>query len=99
MKDCIVLMQGLEKFNNDLKEVFKHSTQTTIKINVHNFISISAIGYDFARQYGCFNDCYELAGKPQNFISRCISGGRVMTKNNEKQLINGKIQDFAQMFG
>ena len=94
MKDCIVLMQGLEKFNNDLEEVFKHSSQTTIKINVHNFISISAIGYDFAKQYGCFNDCYELAGKPQNFISRCISGGRVMTKNNEKQLINGKIQDF-----
>ena len=86
MKDSIVLMQGLENFNSDLKEVFEHSSQTPIKINVHNYISISAIGYDFAKQYGCFNDCYELAARPHNFISRCISGGRVMTKNNEKQL-------------
>ena len=91
-KDCEVLMRGVEKFNEDLQEVFK---ETKINmLNVHNYISISAIGYDFAKRYGCFDGCYELSGKPQNFILRCVSGGRTMTAANEKQYVEGYIQDF-----
>ncbi|WP_300485543.1 DNA polymerase, partial [uncultured Brachyspira sp.] len=89
---CIVLMKGMEKFNDDLMEVFK---QVRIDVGyVHNFISISSIGYQFAKMYGCFDSCYELSGKPQNFIQRCVCGGRTMTANNKKQYIEGKIQDF-----
>ena len=91
-KDCIVLMKGMEIFNNDLKRVFKETN--TIMLNVHNYISISSIGYQFARSYGCFDGCYELSGKPQNFIQRCVCGGRTMTANNKKQYIEGRIQDF-----
>ncbi|KAK8888354.1 hypothetical protein M9Y10_039422 [Tritrichomonas musculus] len=91
-KDCIVLMKGMEKFNSDLIEVFE-KTKTKMG-SVHNFISISSIGYQFAKMYGCFDRCYELSGKPQNFIQRCVSGGRTMTANNEKQYIEGRIQDF-----
>lgn len=91
-KDCIVLMKGLEKFNEDLMKIF-HETKINM-LNIHNYISISAIGYDFAKRYGCFNGCYELSGKPQNFILRCVSGGRTMTANNDKQYIEGRIQDF-----
>ena len=91
-KDCIVLMKGLEKFNTDLRQVF---SETDVEMyGVHNFISISSIGYKFAKKYGCFNGCYELSGKPQNFIQRCVSGGRTMTAENKKQYIEGKIQDF-----
>ena len=91
-KDCIVLMKGIEKFNNDLINVFKETD--TKMLGVHNFISISAIGYRFALNYGCFDGCFELTGKPQNFILRCISGGRTMTANNEKHIVEGRIQDF-----
>ena len=91
-KDCIVLMKGIEKFDKDLAEVFNETN--TQMLNVHNFISISSIGYHFAHKYGCFDGCYELSGKPQNFIQRCVSGGRTMTANNEKQYIEGRIQDF-----
>ena len=91
-KDCIVLMKGLEKFDRDLKEVF-HETKTEM-LDVNNFISISSIGYHFANKFGCFDGCYMLSGKPQNFIQRCVSGGRTMTANNEKQYIEGRIQDF-----
>ena len=91
-KDCIVLMKGLEKFDEDLRAVF-NSTNTKM-LNVHNFISISSIGYHFAHKFGCFDGCYELSGKPQNFIQRCVSGGRTMTAANKKQYIEGKIQDF-----
>lgn len=92
IKDCVTLMDGMTKFNNDLAEVFK----TTEKpwIGIHQFISISAVGYDFARIYGCFEGCFQLAGKPQNFIQRCVSGGRTMTADNEKQYVEGRIQDF-----
>ena len=90
--DCVVLMKGVEKFNDDLEEVFK---QTNTQMNsVHNYISISSIGYNYAFKYGCFDGCYQLSGKPQNFIQRCVSGGRTMCANNEKQYIEGKIQDF-----
>ena len=91
-KDCIVLMKGIEKFDKDLAEVFNETN--TQMLNVHNFISISSIGYHFAHKYGCVDGCYELSGKPQNFIQRCVSGGRTMTANNEKQYIEGRIQDF-----
>ena len=91
-KDCIVLMKGLEKFDKDLKEVFKQTG--TEMLGVNNFISISSIGYHFANKYGCFDGCYQLSGKPQNFIQRCVSGGRTMTASNQKQYIEGRIQDF-----
>ena len=91
-KDCIVLMKGLEKFDRDLREVFNQTN--TQMLNVHNFISISSIGYHFANRFGCFDECYRLSGKPQDFIQRCVSGGRTMTANNQKQYIEGRIQDF-----
>ena len=93
MKDCIVLMQGMKKFNEDLKQVIKLILHDRT-FDVHNYISISAIGYAITKMYGCFDGCYELAGKPQDFISRCICGGRTMTRNNTKQLVQGRIQDF-----
>ena len=85
-------MKGLEKFDMDLKQVF-NETHTKM-MDVNNFISISSIGYYFAHMFGCFDGCYMLSGKPQNFIQRCVSGGRTMTANNEKQYVEGKIQDF-----
>ena len=91
-KDCITLMDGMKKFNNDLGEVFKNTDKTWVGIN--QFISVSAVGYDFARIYGCFDGCYQLSGKPQNFIQRCVSGGRTMTADNVKQYIVDRIQDF-----
>ena len=90
--DCVVLMKGVEKFNNDLHEVFKQTN--TQMLSVHNYISISSIGYNYAYKYGCFDGCYELSGKPQNFIQRCVSGGRTMTANNEKLIVEERIQDF-----
>ena len=92
IKDCITLMDGMTKFNNDLAEVFSKTEKSWIGID--QFISISAVGYDFARIYGCFDGCYQLSGKPQNFIQRCVSGGRTMTANNEKQYVTDRIQDF-----
>ena len=90
--DCYVLLQGLEKFDNDLKEVFE--TNGKQWDGVKSYLSISAIGYELSIKFGCLEGVYSLSGKPQDFISRCVSGGRTMTANNEKQLIEDRIQDF-----
>jgi hypothetical protein len=90
--DCIVLAQGMMKFNNDLHEIFKENNAKMPSI--HNFLSISAIGYQFTIAYGCLDECYMLAGKPQDFILRCLSGGRCMTASNKKIIHEGRIQDF-----
>ena len=90
--DCIVLIKGMHKFEHDLMDIFNDIGVKMPSIN--NYLSISAIGYDFTKRYGCFDGCMELSGKPQNFILRCVNGGRCMVANNEKQYIKGKIQDF-----
>ena len=92
VKDCIVLMRGMEKFDEDLAKIF--ATNNKKWIGVESYLSISAIGYDFTIKYGCLEGVYALAGKPQDFISRCVSGGRTMCANNEKQLIEECLQDF-----
>lgn len=92
LKDCIVLMQGMDKFSQQLAKVYKDAG--TKVPDLHNFVSISAVGYAFCKAYGCLEGCYEVAGKPQQFLLRCVSGGRTMTANNEKHLIRGNIQDF-----
>lgn len=53
-------MYGMNKFN-DLSEVFKETGKT--QVNIHQFISVYPIGYDFARIYGYFVGCYQLRGK------------------------------------
>ena len=91
-QDCVVLMEGLLAFDRDLGQVFAANGKRFIGVN--NYISVSAIGYHFAVLYGCLEGCYLLAGKPQDFLSRCVSGGRTMTANNEKIIIEKPIQDF-----
>ncbi|MDR1819328.1 MAG: DNA polymerase [Methanobrevibacter sp.] len=92
LRDVEVLLKGLIKFDSDLKIIF--DTNNVNFEGINQYVSISAIGYALAEKYGCFEDCYELAGKPQDFIMRCVSGGRCMLCNNQKNIITGKIQDF-----
>ena len=92
LKDCQVLFKGMVAFNEDIAHLFEDSKQEWI--GLENYLSVSSIGYHFALKYGCMEGCYELAGKPQDFISRCVSGGRTMCANNEKIVVEKRIQDF-----
>jgi hypothetical protein len=92
VKDCLALMQGMQSFNKDLRQIF--SENDTQIMSVHQFLSISSIGYAFAIQYGCLDGVYAISGKPQDFIQRCVNGGRCMLAENKKVIIKDKIQDF-----
>jgi hypothetical protein len=85
LKDCEILLLGCKKFNDDLTNIY-HEFGSKFD-GIDQFVSISSIGKNLAGKYGCFDGVMELTGKPQNFIMKCISGGRCMISNNKKQYI------------
>ena len=91
--DVKVLKEGMNQFEHDIAQVF--TEYDMLFYGIHNYLSISSLGYSLAKTYGCFDECFELSGKPQHFISRAVNGGRTMTAENKKQLVtDSKIQDF-----
>jgi hypothetical protein len=45
---------------------------------------------------GCYDDVYQLSGVPQQFIQKCVVGGRTMLANNKATIKGGnkKVGDF-----
>lgn len=46
--------------------------------------TISSLSTRIVQNNDCYNGLYSLNGTPREFISRCIVGGRCMTKQNKK---------------
>lgn len=92
MQDVNILLQGFEKFRNDMIKEFG--------LDTYKYLSNSSLAYDYMNKncYAKNGNIYLLSGKPREFISRCVQGGRCMTKDNEKQMFisdgNTSISDF-----
>ena len=43
---------------------------------------------------GCFDNVYQIPGAIQQFITKCVVGGRVMTSSNKQYHVKQKIADF-----
>ena len=43
---------------------------------------------------GCYEHVFQASGVLQQFISRCVVGGRVMTNSNEMYNVKKKTADF-----
>ena len=91
--DVKILRLGLLKFNENITKIIndKNIVGTEPPVEVWKYYSLASISYDFCRRAGCFDGCFELSGKPQAFIMKCIAGGRVMCANNER--INHKAEN------
>ena len=74
--DCQVLMYGSEVFRGWMIE---HTG-----LEVYNFITSQSMASSFMLKSGCHGNVYQISGATQQFISRCVVGGRVMT-NSKKQ--------------
>jgi hypothetical protein len=86
--DVIVLEKGYNKFRGWMLEL------TDNRIDIDKKLTISSLAYEYAKLEGCFDECYEISGIPQQFISRAIVGGRTMLCDNKKRKItNGRIAD------
>lgn len=78
--DCVVLRDGYDKFRALIMEATGLDSQY--------YLTLPSIASDYLKKEGCFDGCYSLAGIPRDFIADSAWGGRVMTKNNEKQIVD-----------
>ena len=75
-RDCKVLMDGYEVFRGWMLE---HTV-----LDVDTFITIQSMSSTFMLKSGCYDNVYQISGVLQQFISRCVVGGRVMTNSNKQ---------------
>jgi len=86
--DVHLLRYGYETFRRNIDEISNE------KIDIKNYCSLASVALDYMIINDVFKDCYKICGRPQNFIQKCVVGGRCMTADNKKHHIKGKIQDF-----
>jgi hypothetical protein len=84
--DCKVLHDGYKKFQIMM-------TKCT-NLDMDYFLTNASIVQNYLITKGCYEGVYELAGTPQKFIQRCIVGGRTMTSENKKIIVEERINDF-----
>ena len=48
----------------------------------------------FMSKSGCYQDVYQISGVLQQFITKCVVGGRVATASNKQYHVKKKIADF-----
>ena len=86
--DCDILEKGYNTFNKWMQEL--------VNINIDNVLTLASLAHNFFINEGCYEGVNELAGTPQQFIQKCVVGGRVMCSENKKNIENTgkKIMDF-----
>ena len=85
--DCKVLMDGYEVFRGWMLE---HT-----QLDVDNPITIQSMASSFLLKTGCYDDVYQISGVIQQFMYKCVVGGRVMTNSNKQYHVKKKIADFG----
>jgi hypothetical protein len=89
--DCEILMKGYDVFREWIWKYFK--------IDINKVLTISSLAYKIFEKRECYDETYALGGKVQNFINRCVVGGRTMCANNEKKYdILEKFDDYDLSF-
>ena len=88
--DCKVVMAGYATFRGWMLE---HT-----ELDVDNCITIQPMASPFMLKSGCYDNVYQISGVLQQFISRCVVGGRVMTNSSKQYHVKRnkkkKIADF-----
>ena len=82
--DCKVLMDGYEVFRGWMLE---HT-----QLDVDNCITIQSMASSFMLKSGCYDNVYQVSGAIQQFIYKCVVGGRVMTNSNKQYQVKKKLQ-------
>ena len=90
-QDVRILREGFGKFRTDMLEA--------LDLDCIESLSISSVADKyFKREIYCKNgNLYEVSGVLQKNLSKCVQGGRCMTRDNEKQInedIDHTICDF-----
>ena len=84
--DCEILMDGYEVFRGWMLEHTDLDVCNSYYNSIHGFII-----YVKSR---CYGNVYQTSGVLQQFISRCVVSGRVMTNSDTQYHVKRKIADF-----
>ena len=83
--DCRILAEGMITIRKQYLEEFN--------IDIYDILTTPAIANTHLALNGVFEYCVQLTGHLREYIEGSIVGGRVMTANNEKIHIKGKLAD------
>ena len=83
---CKVLMDGYEVFRTWMLE---HTG-----LDAYNFVTVQPMASTFMLKSGCYNNLYQASGALQQFITKCVVGGRVATASNTQYHVKKKLTDF-----
>tara|TARA_R110000868_G_scaffold104979_1_gene289067 strand:- start:1926 stop:5171 length:3246 start_codon:yes stop_codon:yes gene_type:complete len=86
--DCEILEKGYNTFNKWMQEL--------VNTNIDNVLTLASLAHNFFINEECYEGVNELSGTPQQFIQKCVVGGRVMCCENKKNIEDKgkKIMDF-----
>jgi len=94
--DCIVLRDGYNKFREWILQLEHIDSKQSLQLDINNIMTSASLAHRFMIENGCYDNVYQLSGVPQQFIQKCVVGGRTMLANN-KATIKGqdkKVGDF-----
>ena len=63
------------------------------ELDVDYHITVMSLASNYMRKSGCYDNACHLSGVLQQYISRCVVGGRVMAANNKQYHVDMKIAD------
>ena len=84
--DCKVLKKGYNVFRNWMLDV--------AQLDINDIISLASLADKYLIKEGCYDGIYSMSGIPQQFIMKCVVGGRTMVRNNEKFECEEIVNDF-----
>jgi len=89
--DVDVMRKGYEMFREHIKQISLKVIDKDIKavckdlfIDIYSHYTISSVANEMMLIGGCYEGTCRFAGVVREFIQKCVVGGRVMTRKNEK---------------
>lgn len=93
-QDVSVLAHSWQKFRHMCREALGG-----LDINCHDsshnpYVSINQTANQYLKEQGAFEKCCWMTGVVRDFLQNCVSGGKCMLANNEKQRVQDSVDDF-----
>jgi hypothetical protein len=86
--DCLVLQQGMEKFNEVILSI-------DTRLNIHDSLTISSLTDKYMLINGAYEGVYENTGNLRDYLSKAVYGGRVhVNQKFLKKVVEEKIADY-----
>ena len=67
-----------------MDSVFRDWILEHTELDVDSYITIQSLANSFMLQSDCYENVFQTSGVLQQFMSRCVVGGRVMCNSNKK---------------